>query len=690
MTKAEVKARLAKLRAEIDRIRYHYHVLDESIVPDSVKDSLQHELAELEAQYPDLVTPDSPSQRVAGAPASELVKVTHSEPMLSMNDVFSPDELAEWEARLGKSGISADEPERYFAELKVDGLSVTIRYGADGRLVQAATRGDGQIGEDVTHTVRTIEAVPLRVEVQAEALTRAKQGLSHEEITALEQALTAIMKHGVEIRGEAYLPVKTFEALNAARAVKGEALLANPRNAAAGSLRQLDPKMAKERGLSFMGFGVAGQDTLAPTHKLVHRLLDALGFQTSPAVACDDLAAVEQFQAQYHKTREQLPYWIDGVVVSVNRTDLFKRLGVVGKAPRGVVAYKFAAEEVTTQLLDIQVQVGRTGALTPVAILAPVQVAGTTVSRATLHNEDEIARKDVRIGDTVVIRKAGDIIPEVVGPLTRLRTGTERPFRMPTRCPICNAPVERREGEAASRCTNPDCFAQYAERLQHFVGRGGLDIDGLGPQILDQLIGAELIEDAADLFELTEGDLTPLERFAEQLAKNLVASIEASKRVPLARFLYALGIRHVGTTTANDLAEHFESLEALQAASLDDLIAVEGIGGVVAESVHAWFQNPAHKHLLAKLIANGVTILPPARQSQTLKGKTIVVTGTLQDFSRESAEAAIRAHGGRASGSVSASTDYVVAGENAGSKADKAAKLGVPVIDEAAFKRLIK
>lgn len=690
MTKTQAKERLVRLRAEIDRIRYHYHVLDESIVSDSVKDSLQHELMEIETDFPDLITPDSPSQRVAGSPASELKKVTHSEQMLSMNDVFSPEELAEWETRLGKLGVEAGEAERYFAELKVDGLSVTISYDAHGQLVQAATRGDGQVGEDVTHTVRTIDAIPLKLVVQPEALKHAQHDLSKDEREALNIALTHIAKHGVEVRGEAYLPVKTFEQLNKVRAAKGEALLANPRNAAAGSLRQLDPKMAKERGLSFMGFGLAHQESLVPSHKLVHRILDALGFQTSPALACDDLAAVERFQDKQRKGRDKLPYWIDGVVVAVNRTDLFKRLGVVGKAPRGIVAYKFAAEEVTTKLLDIHVQVGRTGALTPVAILEPVQVAGTTVSRATLHNEDEIARKDIRIGDTVVVRKAGDVIPEIAQPLERLRTGKEHKFHMPPKCPICNFPVERKAGEAASRCTNPSCYAQYAEQLGHFVGRGGFDIDGLGPQILDQLIQSELIEDAADLFELTEGDLTPLERFAEQSAKNLVDAIQASKTIQLNRFLYALGIRHVGTTTANDLAEHFESLAALEGATLDELKAVDGIGDIVAESVHAWLQNPAHAKLLKQLIHNGVHLLPPIRKSQTLKGKTLVVTGTLESFSREEAEAQIRAHGGKASGSVSASTDYVVVGENAGSKAEKATKLGVPIFDEAAFMRLIK
>ena len=556
--------------------------------------------------------------------------------------------------------------------------------------MQAATRGDGLVGEDVTHTVRTIEAIPLALPIQLEALKYAKADLSEQERETLDKALAVVAKHGIEVRGEAYLPLKTFEALNKRRAKNGEPLLANPRNAAAGSLRQLDPKMAKERGLSFMAFGIANQEALLPSHKLVHRLLGALGFQTALAQACDDLGDVERFQAQQLKHRDKLNYWIDGVVVAVNQTDLFKRLGVVGKTPRGTVAYKFAAEEVTTKLLDIHVQVGRTGALTPVAILEPVQVAGTTVSRATLHNEDEIARKDVRLGDTVILRKAGDVIPEIVGPLERLRTGKEKKFHMPAKCPICNFPVERKAGEAASRCTNPDCYAQYAEQLGHFVGRGGFDIDGLGPQILEALISAELIEDAADLFELTEGDLVPLERFAEQSAKNLVASIHKSKTVSFSKFLYALGIRHVGTTTANDLAEHFETLNALEAASLDELKAVEGIGDIVAESVHAWLQNPAHTKLLKQLVANGVDIQRPARKSQSLKGKSLVVTGTLESFSREEAEAQIRAHGGKASGSVSASTDYVIVGENAGSKADKATKLGVPVIDETQFRKLLK
>lgn len=687
MNRADAAQRINKLRDEIDRIRYHYHVLDESIVPDGVKDSLQKELEELERQYPDLITPDSPTQRVAGQPKDELRKVEHVEPMLSMVDVFSLDELEAWADRLEKQAGGTGELETYFAELKIDGLSLSLRY-VDGLLEVAATRGDGRIGEDVTHNARTIQAIPIRLTVRDDARERAMRGLSRDEAQKLADTIEAATKGQFEVRGEAYIARLTFERLNAARAERGEALLANPRNAAAGSLRQLDPKLAAERQLSFMAFGIGRQAEMLPSHKLVHRLLDALGFQTSPAVAASTLREVEQFYDRY-KQRDELPYWIDGVVVSVNDTARFRRLGVVGKTARGNVAYKFAAEEVATKLLDIEVQVGRTGALTPVAILEPVQVAGTTVSRATLHNEDEIARKDVRIGDTVIIRKAGDIIPEVLGPITNLRTGSEVVFQMPERCPICNSPVERKAGEAASRCTNRQCAAVQREQLYYFIGKQGFDIDGLGPETIDQLLDEGVIQDAADLFTLTEGDLLPLERFAQTSAQNTVASIAKSRTIALNRFLVALGIRHVGATTANDLAEHFETLEALESASEEELAVVDGIGAVVAQSVREWFQNPAHQELLRKLLEVGVEVKRPVRASQSLAGKTIVVTGTLEGMSREEAESLIRAHGGKASGSVSANTDYVLAGENAGSKLEKAQKFGIVILSEHEFRRLL-
>lgn len=753
LSKTGAKLRIQKLRAEIDRIRYAYHVLDQALVSDAVKDSLQHELQTLETQFPDLITPDSPTQRVAGEPTKELKKVAHTEPMLSMTDVFSLSELKEWEQRLEKvtpisdfsdSKIAnprskgRDHPpnsEPYFTELKVDGLSVAVRY-RKGRLVLGATRGDGLVGEDVTHTVRTIEAIPLILSVRAEARQRAERGLSIQEKNILGRAINKALTSDFEVRGEAYLARATFEKLNQIRRQRGEALLANPRNAAAGSLRQLDPKMAAERHLSFLGFGIADQLNYVPTHKLAHRLIEALGFPTTPAQVCDNLETVEQFHQRYARLRDNLPptinhtptmlnskikksnnsslftfhplleYWIDGVVVVVNDSERFRQLGVVGKAPRGIVAYKFAAEEVTTKLLDITVQVGRTGTLTPVAVLEPVQVAGTTVSRATLHNEDEISRKDIRIGDTVIVRKAGDIIPEVVAPLPKLRTGSEKTFALPKKCPVCGSPVERvilggggakrREhllGEdeqlgAAYRCANQTCYAVHAEQLRYFVGRAGFDIDGLGPETLDQLLAAEVIQDAADLFDLKEGDLLLLERFAETSAKKLVASIQQSRELPLHRFLVALGIPHVGATTANDLAENFATVAALKQASVDELNHIEGIGQVVAESIHAWFRNPVHAQFLTKLLQR-VRVLRPVRQSQTLKGKIIVVTGALETMSREEAEALIHTHGGRASGSVSKDTDYVVAGDNPGSKYDKAKKIGVPILAEAEFLKLV-
>lgn len=704
-SKEAVKQRLAMLRAEIDRIRYHYHVLNESIVPEGVKDSLQKELEELEGQYPDLVTSDSPSQRVAGEPIAGFKKVAHSEPMLSMTDVFSFEELKEWQERIDKLGLgetsnaanSIHQP--FFAELKLDGLSATLKY-EEGQLVQAATRGDGRVGEDVTHGARTIESIPLRLVARPESIKRAKKGLNHKDQEQLDQAVRKAFSGTFEPRGEVYISREDFEMLNREREKAGNDLLANPRNAAAGGLRQLNPKLVKERRLSFMGFGIAHQHDYLPTHQLVHRLLEALGFQTAPAEACDTLEDVQKFYDHYAQLRvgirqpksdirNPLPYWFDGIVVVINDTERFRRLGVVGKTARGNVAFKFSAEEVSTKLLDIHVQVGRTGALTPVAILEPVQVAGTTVSRATLHNEDEIARKDVRIGDSVIIRKAGDIIPEVISPIVTLRTGREKKFRMPTTCPVCGSPVERKTGEAVSRCTNRHCYAQLSRQMGYFVGKQGFDMDGLGPEILDQLLAAELIEDATDLFALTEGDLEPLERFAETSAKNLVAAIRASREIALDRFIVALGIPHVGTTTATDLAEHFESIEALQQASLEDLNEVEGIGPVVAEAIATWFQNPAHQIFIQKLLDQGVRVKRPVRISKGLAGQTFVMTGTLESMSREEAEQKVRSHGGKASGSISANTSYVVVGANPGAKADKARQLGVSVLSEQEFIKLL-
>lgn len=465
-------------------------------------------------------------------------------------------------------------------------------------------------------------------------------------------------------------------------------LLANARNASAGSLRQLNPKLAAQRHLSFMGFSVASQGDYVSTHKLAHALLDCLGFQTAPAQAVKDLVGVEKFFKKYSQ-REKLPYLIDGVVVVVNDNDRYRRLGVVGKAPRGIVAYKFPAEEVTTKLLDIEVQVGRTGALTPIANLEPVQVAGTTVARASLHNEDEINRKDIRVGDTVIVRKAGDIIPEIVKPLVELRSGEEKKFRFPKKCPVCGEEVHRTPGEAVTYCVNGSCPAQIAEHMRHFVGRGRFEIDGLGPQILEQLVKEGLIKDVADLFMLTEEDLAPLERFADKSAENLIKSIDASKEIELNRFITALGIRHIGATTANDLAEQFETLDKFLKTNLAELQEIEGIGEVVAASLSDWLKTKKNIDLVNKLLKNGVKIKKVRRASQVLAGQSFVVTGTLQNYSREKIEELIRFNGGKPVGSVSSKTGYVIAGDNPGSKYDKAKKLGIKILSELDFQKLL-
>lgn len=666
MTKAEAKIRVAKLREHIDRYRYQYHVLDRSEISDAALDSLKHELQELEAQYPDLLTPDSPTQRVGGTPLAKFQKAPHAVPMLSLNDVFAFAEVEEWQQRVAKL-LPVAARSSYFVELKVDGLALSLTY-RDGVLVRAATRGDGRTGEDVTTNARTIEAIPLR-------LRKASRQLPRE----------------IEVRGEAYMPKSVFDQLNDVLQQRGEQPFANPRNAAAGAIRQLDPKMTAARKLSFLAYDLV-TDVGLQTHEAVHTLLADLGFQSGTHNRlCRTLADVERYHTDIAKLRARLPFWMDGNVIGINELIMFKRLGVIGKTPRGAIAYKYPAEQATTVVEGIQVQVGRTGALTPVAHLQPVLVAGSTVSRATLHNLDEIRRLDVRIGDTVILEKAGDVIPDVVQVLPKFRTGKEKIFHMPSRCPACNAKVVHPKGEVAYYCTNKHCFAQRMEELQHFVSKNALNIDGLGPKILEQLWNADLLRAPADLFDLTEKDLAPLERFAEKSAANLVASIQAMRRgVELWRFLNALGIRHVGEQTSHDLAEAFGTIAKLRAASLEKLLAVRDVGETVAESLVAYFVDPTnHTHLDALLRRVVVRAEKPQRVGP-LSGKHIVVTGSLQHFSRDEAKEAIRQAGGAWVSSVSAKTDYVVVGADPGSKAEKAKKLGVRILDEAAFRKLLQ
>ena len=667
MTKAEAKIRIQKLREQIDYYRYQYHVLDKSEIPDAALDSLKHELQSLEEQFPEFITPDSPSQRVGGKPLDKFKKAPHTMPMLSLNDVFDFEEVKTWQERVNKL-LPVSAQIDFFAELKVDGLALSLTY-QNGLLIRASTRGDGRIGEDITQNAKTIEAIPLKLR------------------NTKKYHLPEIM----EVRGEVYMRKKVFEDLNKIQKKSGEAEFANPRNASAGAVRQLDPKITASRKLSFLAYDIP-TDIGVKTHQEIHEVLQDLGFESGKLNRlCQNLSEIEEYHKQVEKKRGSLPYWIDGNVISINQIEVYKRLGVVGKTPRGAIAYKFPAEQATTVVEDIQVQVGRTGALTPVAHLRPVRVAGSTVSRATLHNMDEIHRLGVKIGDTVIVEKAGDIIPDIVQVLPKFRTGQEKKFQMPSHCPVCHSKVERRENEVAYYCTNKKCFAQALEKLQHFVAKNALNIDGLGPKILEQLWNANLIRNAADLFKLSQSDLEPLERFAEKSADNIVKSINSARRTDLARFIYALGIRHIGEQTSLDLADSFLTFSKLKNASKQELMNIHELGEVMADSLVEFFGDHENKKLLnqlEKIIQIERQI--PKNKPGVLTGKTVVVTGTLENFSREQAKQAIRAAGGHWSNSVSQETDFVVVGENPGSKAEKAKKLGVKIINEKEFSELIK
>lgn len=660
MTKTDAKERIAKLRKEIDIYRYQYHVLNTLDISEAALDALKHELYTLEQQYPDLITKDSPTQRVAGEPLPGFKKVTHRERMLSIEDAFSFEEVEEWVARLKK--LEPTSTFDFYAELKMDGLAVSLVY-EDGEFVQGSTRGDGRVGEDVTHNLRTIEAIPLSLRKKI---------------------------HGrVEIRGEVYMKKSQLIALNAMLKKRGEPELMNPRNAAAGSIRQLDPKIAAERGLSFFGYSLYS-DLGTHTHDQAHAMIAELGVPTNPLNRhCKNLKEVKEYFDEIAKKREKLDYWIDGVVVNVNDDRLFDRLGVVGKTPRAMIAWKFPAEQGTTIVRDIIVSVGRTGALTPVAVMDPVHLAGTTVTHASLHNEDEIGRLGLKIGDTVIVEKAGDVIPKVIQVLPKLRTGKEKTFHMPPKCPICGSPVKRKEGEVATVCSNPNCFAQELARLIHFAVAA--DIMGLGEKIAEQLIQEGVARDPAELYEVTADDLLSLEGFAEVSSKKLYAEIQAHRTMPLERFINALSIRHVGEETARDLAQAFGSFEKFRSASLEDLMNVEGIGGVVAESISAFFKDPREvkrvDHLLKYVHP---THHAPRTTHGPLSGTSWVLTGTMEALSRDEAKEKIRNLGGDVSESVSKKTTFVVAGENPGSKYDKAQKLGVTVLDEKEFLKKIR
>ncbi|MBI4092619.1 MAG: NAD-dependent DNA ligase LigA [Candidatus Kerfeldbacteria bacterium] len=667
----QIRERAARLRKEIEHHRYLYHVLNRQEISEAALDSLKHEIKKLEDEHPEIITPDSPTQRVAGQPLPELKTVRHGQRMLSLEDAFSPAELQAWEKRWQK--LAPHVKTSYLVDLKLDGLAISIVY-SKGLLTGGSTRGDGVTGEDVTHNVRTIESLPIRLRLDDLAAGERRQ----------------VVTGDVEIRGEVVMPKRVFQELNDHQKKAERPVFANPRNVAAGSIRQLDPKLAAGRKLDFFAWELV-TDLGQPTLKASYDLIRKLGVKVNPrAVVCDGVKEVAALHQRIGKQRDDLPFQIDGLVVKVNDRQLYQRLGVVGKAPRAAVAYKFAAEQATTVVEGIKVQVGRTGALTPVALFRPVQVAGTTVSRATLHNADEIARLDVRIGDTVVIAKAGDIIPDVVQVLKNLRPRHTKPFHMPRHCPVCQQPAVRRQGEAIHFCVNHRCPARRREGLYHFASKKALDIDGLGPSTIDALVDEGIVREPADFFHLRADQLQELPLFAEKKAANLITAIAKSHQVPLDRFLFGLGIRHVGEQTAIDLGQHFRSVDALIKATAEEIADVPNIGSIVGESIVGFFQDPKNRKQVSRL-RQILTIVPPQRpQSAKLKRKVVVVTGTLDQLSREEAHARIRAAGGTVGTSVTKKTTYLVAGENPGLKLEVAKKLGVQTIDEKTFLRMVE
>lgn len=663
-------SRAAWLRGELNRHAHAYYVLDDPTIPDAEYDALFAELQQLEAEHPELSSPDSPTQRVGGAPLPEFRQVQHDVPMLSINNGFSEEDIENFDRRV-REGLGGDGPVTYACELKFDGLAINLRY-EHGVLVQAATRGDGTTGEDVTANIRTVRSIPLKLQ------TNKPPSL-------------------IDIRGEVLMFKADFARLNQRQRDAGQKEFANPRNAAAGSLRQLDSRITAQRHLRFFAYGIGrldGEDAPARHSELLD-WYRALGIPV-----CDERAIVAgargllDFFADIGRRRATLPYEIDGVVYKIDSVAQQQTLGFVSRAPRFALAHKFPAEEATTTVLDIGVQVGRTGALTPVARLAPVSVGGVTVTNATLHNEDEVRRKDVRIGDRVIVRRAGDVIPEVVAVVPERRPTDAREFVMPEKCPVCGSAIVRPEEEAVARCSGGwiKCAAQRKGGLLHFVSRRAMDIEGLGEQLIEQLVERGLVTTPADFYKLGLVMLVELDRMAEKSAQNVLTAVAKSKSTTLARFIYALGIRHVGESTAKALARYFGTLDALLAASEEQMLAVDDIGPVVAQSILSFLSDPLNRELIEQLRAAGVhwEENAPERGNQTFAGKTFVLTGTLPTLKRDDAAALIEAAGGKVAGSVSKKTSYVVAGDDAGSKLVKAQELGIPVLDETEFLQLLE
>jgi DNA ligase (NAD+) len=716
MTNDQAKVRIDKLKKEINKYRYEYHVLDRSEISDSALDSLKKELFDLENDFPELVTADSPTQRVAGKPLKEFVKVRHGERMTSFNDAFSEGDMRDWFTRLEnylgrplRRAADTKGAPLFYCELKIDGLAIELEY-EDGVFMRGSTRGDGLVGEDVTQNLRTVEAIPLHILPPEDVEKNLKK-------LGLRAADYDIAPKKLIVRGEVFLTKREFAKINKELVKTGGKVYANPRNVAAGSIRQLDPKITASRHLDSFQYDIV-TDLGQKTHEEEHLLLAAFGFKTNahnrPAKDLQEVFAFREHWAAPAR-RDKLDYEIDGTVVLANDNKTFASAGIIGKAPRAGIAYKFSPREATTIVEDIKVQVGRTGALTPVAVMRPVNVGGVTVTHASLHNADEIERLGLKVGDTVIIQRAGDVIPQIVKVLTELRTGKEKTFHMPTKCPVDGSPVTR-DG-AITRCSSKTCAAQHREALYHFVSRAAFNIEGLGPKIIDKFLDEGLISDAADIFELQKGDIAALERFGEKSAENIVAEVAQKNHVTLPRFLFALGILHVGEETAVTLAKNVEfpvakssKIQASQVLrspqvkikdiahifavlSLEELQKLPDIGPKVAQSIYDWFREKRNTELLARLEKAGVMVEAMAARtaaSSKLAGRSFVITGSLESMSREEAKEKIRALGGDASESVSKKTSYLVAGAEPGSKFDKAQKLGVKIIEEAEFLKLMQ
>lgn len=698
MDRKEAKIRIEKLKEKIKDLNYKYFVLDKSEVSESVRDSLKRELIELEEKFPEFITPDSPTQRVGSTLSGKFAKIRHKTPKRSLSDVFSEKEIEEWYERIKK--LTPDKIE-FVCELKIDGLNITIQY-ENGKFVRALTRGDGIIGEEVTHTVKTIQSIPLELNE----------------------------KVNLEVSGEVFFPKKGFEKLNKDQERKGQPKFANARNAAAGTVRQLDPKIAGERQLDMFFYHLDRNDLQINSQEKTLQTLKKLGLKV-----CDkyeklsSIKDVMKFCEKWHKDRSKLPYEIDGIVIKVNNFDQQLQMGFTAKAPRYAVAYKFPAEQTSSKIEDIILQVGRTGAITPVAVMTPTFVAGSTVSRATLHNEDEINKKDVRIGDTVIIQKAGDVIPEVVEVLKDLRTGKEKKFKFPKKCPVCNSPIKRNEGEAAYYCANENCAGVEQEEINHFVSKKGFNIEGLGEKVVMQFKNEGLIKDPADIFLLKPENVQGLELFQEKRTQNLFKSIEKTKNISLDHFLYALGIRHIGEQSGFDLAKfivahkirtkkvvkkykieksqqelfNFEEskpiseefsildlIETVKSFSLEELINIDGVGEKIGETIYEWFKDRENLEYLEKLYKVGIILdISSLKTSGKLTGKSFVLTGTLESMTRDQAKESIKKNGGKIHSTITQDTDYLVAGENTGSKIKKAEENGVKIIEENQFRKMI-